>query len=384
MMEKSYNDISETIDEMLTYFNRLYSEHNEKLKEYTEKLFEINVRLDELARTKTLYSQNTDYRKSVFSPLSFTSSENDKENEIKTEIDNLKSDRAKYEYNISEETIYLKSLDKRIKRLNNSKKSLSEILDENEQKDLIIKSKDMKIKQHRLEEEEAKRKEEERKAREVSEQEAKEHLKNILMLQSYDQTYNAAVLEKKVKEVIASNNKKLDNVRGYIYSSPGRSNVLVDEISGSQKKLITILDETIDRLSFDVDDEQSLNNSLSDYLSEMQEEYPDVNIEEDIGVFIHKPDYVYYISLFKILDIVFDNIYQHANAKNIYISANERDGRMYFSIKDDGKGIPEDYLTKSKWYSGLNRAKEIIFLMSGTISIKNEEGTVVSFSFDYE
>ena len=119
-------------------------------------------------------------------------------------------------------------------------------------------------------------------------------------------------------------------------------------------------------------------------LDRLQEEYPDVNIEEDIGVFIHKPDYVYYISLFKILDIVFDNIYKHANAKNIYISANERDGRMYFSIKDDGKGIPEDYLTRSKWYSGLNRAKEIIFLMSGTISIKNEEGTVVSFSFDYE
>ena len=36
-MRKNYTNISDTIDEMLTYFSRLYSEHDNKLQESKEK-----------------------------------------------------------------------------------------------------------------------------------------------------------------------------------------------------------------------------------------------------------------------------------------------------------------------------------------------------------
>ena len=110
-MRKNYTNISDTIDEMLTYFSRLYSEHDTKLQESKEKLFEVNVRLDELSRTRNVYSLNTDYRKSVFSPIPIQVEETEKEKELLAEIKKLSSERDDYEYSINEETIYLKSID---------------------------------------------------------------------------------------------------------------------------------------------------------------------------------------------------------------------------------------------------------------------------------
>ena len=68
-MNQNYSNITETIDEMITYFSRLFTEHDTTLQEYKAKLFEINVKLDELSRTQNVYALNTDYRKSVFSPI---------------------------------------------------------------------------------------------------------------------------------------------------------------------------------------------------------------------------------------------------------------------------------------------------------------------------
>ena len=96
-MRKNYTNISDTIDEMLTYFSRLYSEHDTKLQESKEKLFEVNVRLDELSRTRNVYSLNTDYRKSVFSPIPIQVEETEKEKELLAEIKKLSSERDDYE-----------------------------------------------------------------------------------------------------------------------------------------------------------------------------------------------------------------------------------------------------------------------------------------------
>ena len=112
-MEQYFSTINESLEEMLSYFSKLYSEHDALLKEYKAKLFEVNVKLDELNRTQSVYSLNTDYRKNVFSPLEVEGDESQKEAEIKKEIRNLKTKQNEYEYSINEETIYLKSIDKR-------------------------------------------------------------------------------------------------------------------------------------------------------------------------------------------------------------------------------------------------------------------------------
>ena len=53
---KSIKNIKEANEEMLRYFNALYSEHHDELQSAKSRLFEINVKLDELVKTKNIYS----------------------------------------------------------------------------------------------------------------------------------------------------------------------------------------------------------------------------------------------------------------------------------------------------------------------------------------
>ena len=53
---KSIKNIREANEEMLRYFNALYSEHLAELQSAKSRLFEINVKLDELVKTKNIYS----------------------------------------------------------------------------------------------------------------------------------------------------------------------------------------------------------------------------------------------------------------------------------------------------------------------------------------
>ena len=126
-MINEFKYISESNEETLTYFNKLFSQHESKLQEYKAKLFEINIKLDELNRTKSLYSQGNDYRKNVFSPIPEKKNENDKETQIIEEIETLTNNQDYYEDRIEEETAYLRNIAKRINRLVKAKKVIQKI-----------------------------------------------------------------------------------------------------------------------------------------------------------------------------------------------------------------------------------------------------------------
>ena len=64
-MKKEYSTVLNVIEEMMTYFSKLNNEHETKLQEYKAKLFEINIKLDELVKTQNVYSLNVDYRKNI-------------------------------------------------------------------------------------------------------------------------------------------------------------------------------------------------------------------------------------------------------------------------------------------------------------------------------
>lgn len=127
-MQDKLLSISESNEEMLTYFNKLYSEHEKQLKESKDRLFEINIKLDELTRTESIYSLNTDMRKNVFSPITIKTPENEREAEIQAEVKELSKQREEYEYTISEESIYLKGIDKRIQKLTKARSAIDELL----------------------------------------------------------------------------------------------------------------------------------------------------------------------------------------------------------------------------------------------------------------
>jgi two-component system sensor histidine kinase DegS len=116
----------------------------------------------------------------------------------------------------------------------------------------------------------------------------------------------------------------------------------------------------------------------------MQERHPDIPIESKIDTGMHKPGFDRYVVLKKLLNVFFDNIYKHSKAKKIEFSANENDNLFTFELYDNGIGLKDDYMKGKEWYTGINRAKELIFIVNGTLKIDGSKGTRITFTFKNE
>ena len=346
-MEQYFSTINESLEEMISYFSKLYSEHDALLKEYKAKLFEVNVKLDELTRTQNVYSLNTDYRKNVFSPIETGNEDSNKEAEIKKEIRSLKAKQNEYEYDINEETIYLKSIDKRIQKLSESKIAVGKLNIEFDKKTAGVDESEV---ERRIEsEKEAVRrqlKKEYESKNDIDKDDLHRHMDKILMINAFDNSYYTTVLDKRVKNTISRNTIELEDV--------------------------------------DIDEKKGIRKALSDWAFDKRENYPDLSIDMNVGDLEHKPNYVRFYSIFRLIDIFFDNVVKHSKASHVRISLDEDDNKYKLRIKDDGIGLPDDYLSNNEWYSGINRAKEIAFLLSGKLSIIDDNGTDVSVVFDIE
>jgi signal transduction histidine kinase len=134
-------------------------------------------------------------------------------------------------------------------------------------------------------------------------------------------------------------------------------------------------EESTSKISFE-------STNINDFIGQIKSEFKDMNIlfDDDKKIRntkLNKND----------MFIVFRNIIinsQEADAKNIMISINNTDSYIYIDVKDDGKGIPSDMLTKI-WEPfqtthvtrgrglGLTIAHRIISEHSGRIEAQSEE-----------
>ena len=89
------------------------------------------------------------------------------------------------------------------------------------------------------------------------------------------------------------------------------------------------------------------------------------------------------VRLIAMLREIFNNIFKHSNANRvtakIFISSRLID--VY--VNDNGVGIPEDYLDRAAWHSGLHKLHETIYQLDGKLQIEGDliSGTNVRFSF---
>ncbi len=385
-MQKDFLNIAESNEEMLTYFNRLYSEHESNLQEYKAKLFEINIKLDELSKTRNIYSLNTDYRRSIFSPISSEQSENEKEKELKEEIRTLTEAQHDYEDKIDEETIIIKSIDKKVKKLTAAKDAIARIFSKDVQNTEEIQ------KGHDRQKELEKQIEEERQSaqraaienKNIEQKRMREemdtHFNNILMIDAFDRTFYATVLDKKIKNELIKNNKILEHTRHYIAPDPSRAKADIDKVIENQNNMLLVIDEQLKKSNYYFDDNKTVRTMLTEFVQEESAKHPDILIEYSFAAFTIKPDYVHYAYLYRLLYIFFDNIYKHSKANYVTFVAKEADNKIEISIVDNGRGIGDNYLATKEWYSGLHRAKEIIYMLSGDLEIKDNKGTEIKFS----
>lgn len=358
---KDLKSIIESNEEMLTYFNRLFSEHEATLQEYKASLFEVNIKIDELNRTKSVYSYSTDYRKDVFSPISIHSPESEKENELKKEINSLTKSREEYEYKVNEETIYLKSIDKRIQKLTKAKKAIEAIYSDEEKKEEQIK----REKEKKFNEELAK------------------HLNNIQLINAFDQRFTSTLLDKRLKKELLNDRKKLELIKTLINNKPAKAKASIEEIINNNIVETSIIDEQLNRSNYYFDEKMPLEVFFHDYISKASDRHPSIAFDYTIDKINRTPNYLEYLSLYKLLNIFFENIYKHSKATHVEFEVIEDKDGLNITIKDNGIGINKASLQKTQCYNGINRAKELIFLLSGNIEIEHMDprGTKVYFCF---
>jgi two-component system sensor histidine kinase DegS len=89
------------------------------------------------------------------------------------------------------------------------------------------------------------------------------------------------------------------------------------------------------------------------------------------------------VRLISMLREVMNNVFKHSNANRvtakIFISSRLID--VY--VNDNGVGIPDDYLDRAAWHSGLHKLTETIYQLDGKLQIEGDliSGTNVRFSF---
>ena len=88
--DKLLEEIIKSNEEMLRHFTDTSNDLLESVQNHQSKLFEVNIKLDELYRTKNVYHPSTNSRKNVFSPLIKLNENDEKNNAINAQIDDLK------------------------------------------------------------------------------------------------------------------------------------------------------------------------------------------------------------------------------------------------------------------------------------------------------
>ncbi len=91
------------------------------------------------------------------------------------------------------------------------------------------------------------------------------------------------------------------------------------------------------------------------------------------------------VAIFRVIQETLQNVRRHAAASRVQVSIAEADGRLQFSVLDDGVGISPALTDAAQRRLGLVSIKEIASLLNGTLQIKSEKnkGTHVILTVPY-
>lgn len=361
--------VRDTNQEMLDYFNDCYVRKLEQVQSLKTEQFELKVKIDELVKTRDVYSFKTSTGHNVFSPFSTTTtSQQEKATQIETQLHDLMDVKLSLDNNISKLETEIDDLKNRLSTLSTANKKLNELLAEQEEEAL----------------EKAVLSENEN----TSKEEETEHINhgiNVLMMNQYDKKQLAQKISKSVLELLDSNLNKLDVLSWMLKSDVNRAKITLNEIIDSTEQLADSLDTIISELSNEPDTNEPIWSLLDDMILEYKEAHPECVIESDIDC----PDYdlnlppIITIHLLAIIKEIFDNAFRHSNANRITANILISNQLVDVFINDNGVGIDSNYTHLTPWYSGLHKVQETIYLLNGQFKIDGDliSGTNVRFSF---
>lgn len=362
--------IEESNSKTLDYFNKTYVHNLELVQSLKTELFELKVQIETLEKTKDLYTYNTDNRRSVFSPIANEQNTSiTKGKQIALQIKDLQDVKVSLENRIADleqDIIFYKE---QVEMLSKAGKCIHTILTGKNHSDDDILEEGNAIEYIETEEVESKTK----------------HGYKMMMLEDYSYYNFARQLDQTVKQELISNLNKLDVLKWLLHSDLGRAKVTLSELHNSSRNVLESLDIVLEQLNYTIDAKQSILEQVENLIDGFRKKHPECIIEAACDCTEHELNLpsVITIRLLRMLREVFDNIFKHSNANKVNAKIFISNRLIDVFISDNGVGIPEDYLDRSNWHSGLHRLHETIYQLDGKLDIQGDliSGTSIRFSF---
>lgn len=355
--------------EMLDYFNDSFLNALEDIQDLKTQAFEIDIKIDELEKTKDLYAFKSSSKKSVFSPSANDGIDNERGRIIDTQIQDLLGIKETLGLKIRSTERSLESLKKKLQVLSDAETAIKEIFHNYPAHTSEVTNKEDDFEFIELD----------------PTVDPVAHGYNILMQTAFDNTYVSTMLDKDIKVGIDNLTHKLEMLSYLLGTDVARAKLTLQEIILASTKISGNVTDICDHINCHVDSTKPIWSCLDEFIMEQRELHPECLIDADVTCASYETSLhpVFTINMIKLLTIFFDNIFKHAQANSVSLKIEIANDNVAVSIKDNGIGIPRDYLTKSPWYSSLHKAHEIIYLLSGSLQISGDRqtGTQITFHF---
>ena len=366
--KEKYQKIKSANQTMLDYFNKAFLAQLEDIQNLKTQIFEIDIKIDELDKTKDIYAFKSNSRKSVFSPVTNDGVDTERNKIIQEQIKDLQSVKETLTLKLRSMELQLNKLRQYLESLNDAEDALSSFEprfttddpDHTDNYGFTFLQDDAK-------------------------EDISAHGYNILMLDAYDRALAQTILDKNIRTGLESMENKLDMINYLIGTDVGRAKLTIQEILHNTKQLIHNVDDMSDNLNRFSNSNKPLKEQLEIYLNEFKQKNPKL----DITASVETPDAaisyhpVFNINFMRLIQIFLDNIAAHADASKVTLQASLMPNTLEVILKDDGVGIKENFMADSPWYSSLHKAREILYMLCGRLDISGDviSGTTVKFSF---
>ena len=125
---------------------------------------------------------------------------------------------------------------------------------------------------------------------------------------------------------------------------------------------------------------RSLDNIIFSYINDEIKKHPDIKFFTKFDINEDVQDYLITLYTIRLVKIFIDNIYMHSQANRIEILTRSETGMIEVDLTDNGLGIADNYEENLKWYGGISRANEMLYILDGSLEINNTgNGTKVVF-----
>lgn len=356
--------------EMLDYFNDSFLNSLEELQELKTQAFEIDIKIEELEKTKDLYAFKSTSKKSVFSPKTNDNIETERSRIIDNQIEDLLGVKETLGLKIRSTERSLESLKRKLKLLTDAEDAINELTKHYPSPKTTVSST---------------RESDGYSYDEKTANDCSTHGYNILMQSAFEKTYLSTMLDKDVKVEIDNLSHKMEMLSYLLSTDVSRAKLTLQEIILASNKLSNTVTDICDQINSHVDSSKPIWSCLDEFIMNERDQHPEYLIDADISCASYETSLhpVFTINIITLLSIFFDNVFKHANANSISLTMKISSEEVDVSIADNGIGISKDYLTSSPWYSSLHKAHEIIYLLNGTLLVTGEPnaGTHIKFHF---